>query len=501
MRIKIHLKNNMRKFFILAAILIVYLGIVSFSARGKSLSDVEYPIKELGSCEDKNACEAYCDKAENMEKCVNFAESNELLKEEDIKMARKMLEAGDKGGPGGCKGKTECEAYCDDMGHLEECLSFAEQNGIMAKNEIEDGRKVLQAVKKGIKPPKCKSKKSCDAYCSNPEHMEECITFGEAAGMIPENELEGARKMLNAIKKGVKPLPCGGKEACDVYCGSHFEECINFSEAAGFMTGEEAAMARKTGGKGPGGCKKDECKTFCDNPDNMEECIKFSLENGLMSGEEAEKAKKMLEKGRFTGPGGCKSKEECDAYCSSSQEHMMECMGISVKEGRMSEEEFQEQIRRMNEPRMEERPFEGNMNGQPPMRDYQNQMENHRENMDYPQQHQQRSPEFIPQGQGSGNNIDSMPNLGEFQRPVEEHPMIMPPQVSPSPEQEHPYPSEQNQSFPEPSVPVPAPILEPQQPVPAPAPIESAPPVLDAQSFLNINSKNIFSSLMEVFQF
>ena len=46
-----------------------------------------------------------------------------------------------------------------------------------------------------------------------------------------------------------------------------------FAEAAGFMRPEEMKMARKTKGKGPGGCKgKDECEAFCQNEENMETC-------------------------------------------------------------------------------------------------------------------------------------------------------------------------------------------------------------------------------------
>ena len=97
---------------------------------------------------------------------------------------------------------------------------------------------------------------------------------------MSDKEKEDSQKILQAIRKGVKPPACKGKEECDVYCNeeSHFEECMNFAEAAGFMTAEDAAMARKTGGKGPGDCKgKEECEQFCQNPENQEECIEKTL--------------------------------------------------------------------------------------------------------------------------------------------------------------------------------------------------------------------------------
>jgi hypothetical protein len=115
--------------------------------------------------------------------------------------------------------------------------------------------------------------------------MEECIVFGKEAGFIQGKELEDAEKMLRAVKRGVKPPPCRGRDECDAYCSEaeHFEECVNFAEAAGFMTAEEAVLARKTQGKGPGGCRnKDECEAFCQNPDNQETCFNFAKENGLI---------------------------------------------------------------------------------------------------------------------------------------------------------------------------------------------------------------------------
>ena len=68
------------------------------------------------------------------------------------------------------------------------------------------------AIEKGIKPPACRNKKQCDSYCASPEHMEECLTFAEAAGFIPPEELDEAKKVLEAIKKGVKPPACRGKK-------------------------------------------------------------------------------------------------------------------------------------------------------------------------------------------------------------------------------------------------------------------------------------------------
>ncbi|MEK7503630.1 MAG: hypothetical protein AAB577_01465, partial [Patescibacteria group bacterium] len=129
----------------------------------------------------------------------------------------------------------------------------------------------------------------CDEYCSTPENMEVCMNFAMEAGFMSEQEKADSQKMLQALKKGIKPPNCKGKEACDEYCSTpeNMEVCMNFAIEAGFMTAEDAAMARKTGGKGPGGCKgKEECEAFCNNPDNQETCFNFGRENGLIPEED-----------------------------------------------------------------------------------------------------------------------------------------------------------------------------------------------------------------------
>ncbi len=311
--------------------------------------NVQYPVNELGGCKNETDCRLYCDKPGKAEACLDFAQKNNLMSEGEINAAKNFLKI-DENGPGGCKGKEECEEYCSDTNHIDECISFAEENNLIPPEELEEARKVQAAIRRGFNPPPCGNKKRCDVYCDQPEHMEECITFGIEAGFIQGEELNNVQKMLAAIKKGVKPPPCRGKEACDKYCGEpdnmeacmtfameagfmteqekadsqkmlralkkgikppncrgkeecdvycgqeeHFEECVNFAEAAGFMTSEEAVMARKTKGKGAGGCKsKDECEAFCNNPDNQETCFNFAKENGLIS----EQDLKQMEEGK-----------------------------------------------------------------------------------------------------------------------------------------------------------------------------------------------------------
>ncbi|MCL5011002.1 MAG: hypothetical protein M1127_02220 [Patescibacteria group bacterium] len=413
----------------------------------EAAAGIQYPVGELGNCQNETACKTYCDKPENMEACLDFAARYNLMSEQEISTAKKFA-ASNSEKPGKCTTKDSCEEYCNDINHIDECVAFAEKNNLLPPSELEEAKKVQSAIKKGVKPPACGNKKACDVYCDSAEHMEECVNFAMEAGFMSEQEKADSQKMLAAIKKGVKPPPCKGKEACDEYCSSpdnmetcmtfameagfmseqekadsqkmlaaikkgvkppnckgkecdsycqqekHFDECLNFSEAAGFMSAEDAAMARKTGGKGPGGCKnKEECEAFCNNPDNQETCFNFGKENGMIPEEDLKRMEEgkqqfkqsmqqapqqvldclnsqlgsdMLEKLKSgtimptqqvgesmkscfekmgpppeqqqqnggpgaggmippagqAGPGGCKTQDECMAYC---KEHIEEC--------------------------------------------------------------------------------------------------------------------------------------------------------------------------------
>ena len=57
------------------SISVLVLGLI-FSVSNIALAlseDIQYPVKELGNCQDEKECRTYCDKPENMDACVTFA--------------------------------------------------------------------------------------------------------------------------------------------------------------------------------------------------------------------------------------------------------------------------------------------------------------------------------------------------------------------------------------------------------------------------------------------
>ncbi len=269
---------------------------------------ISFPIPELGNCNNKEECKTYCEDTSHMTECIAFAESHGLMKKEEADRARQFkskFESG-AGGPGGCKSPKECEAFCRNIDNIEACVAFAEEHGVKDKH-IEQGKKILGYIKSGGKMPgNCSSKESCEAYCGDFSHAEECFAFAKNAGVAQEGDFEdgqegrGApsaehfKKLMELTKSGETPGGCKSKTECETYCHeeSHREECIAFGEKLGFIKPEQAERFRKSGFKGPGSCNSEEsCRNYCNDPAHQEECFRFAEEQGFVSKEEVERMK------------------------------------------------------------------------------------------------------------------------------------------------------------------------------------------------------------------
>lgn len=278
---------------IVFSFLLVFLAstnVYATTAGVKSVDDsnISYPIGELGSCKDKADCANFCSKSENMVACMNFAEKQGLLKGEDLRISKIVAEKISKGQtPGQCKDQDSCEKFCKGkVENIDACIAFAEELNILPESELAQAKNVAKAMKEGAKlPGSCKSKDECENYCEDGNHIDECLVFAEAANILPADELKEAKKVAAFLKNGETPGKCKSKKECDNYCKEedHGDECLNFAEKAGFISKEEAEIARKVGGAGPGGCKgKDECEKYCEDENHADECANFAVEKGLV---------------------------------------------------------------------------------------------------------------------------------------------------------------------------------------------------------------------------
>lgn len=328
----------------IAILAIAFFASFVLIAQAKSEADIKYPVSELGNCTSREVCDTYCEDVDHTRVCLDFADEHNLLSDEEIAEGRKWLEILEKGGPGGCKDETSCSAYCENINNLPECVDFIEKYGDLPDEELLKLKQIAAAIRRGIKPPGgCKDEVSCLKYCENDSHWRECVDFAEAAGFISSTEAAEARKFMPLILAGRTPGRCRTKEQCLAYCDrpENTVVCLEFALDQNLIEDpEERAEAEKVfpflrAGTTPGGCKtKKQCEAYCDKDANFKECIDFAEKAGFVDAEEAELARKAGGK----GPGGCKSKKSCEEFCSK-QENQPECMQFAVKLGLMTQAE------------------------------------------------------------------------------------------------------------------------------------------------------------------
>jgi len=325
---------------------LVAIGIlVAYTVLATSKDNIVYPIAQLGNCEAEASCFAYCDDPSNLNECIAFAKQHNLLSESEIEKAERFQSLGAVG-PGGCTSEAECENYCENISNIDECLAFAEEHGFMEEHELKEARKIQQALAGGAQlPGGCTSEETCEAYCENIDNIRECVAFAEEAGFMSPEELREVQQVIKALDAGI-PFPgdCRGEDECEIYCEdpNHIEECVEFGIAAGFIPADEAEEIRRMlplmkEGKMPGGCReREECEAYCSDDAHVDECTTFFVEAGFMSQEEAA----MFRETGGRGPGGCSGRDECEAFCNdpSNQEA---CFEFGREHGLIPEHELQ----------------------------------------------------------------------------------------------------------------------------------------------------------------
>jgi hypothetical protein len=272
------------------------------AAEESSVQGITFPVPELGNCASKNECREYCNQAEHMDACIAFAKDHGLMTAKDATRAGKfgkLVRAGNS--PGQCDSPRSCAAYCGNLSHLDECTTFAEKNGFKDEH-YEQGKKIQAFLKNGgTTPGNCQTKEECQKYCGDFNHAKECFSFAQKAGIMQKGESSSHEpnadqlgKIAELAEKGETPGQCISKDECEKYCqdANHREECVDFGVKIGFIEPSEAAKIKQMGGKGPGDCNSEEsCRAYCNDRSHHEECFKFAEEHGFMTHDESEKAK------------------------------------------------------------------------------------------------------------------------------------------------------------------------------------------------------------------
>ena len=202
--------------------------------------EISFPIAELGGCNSKAECKAYCDDSAHAESCLSFAESRGMMSKDEIKTARKFI---GQTGPGGCTGSA-CRQYCNSKEHFAECRAFAEKNGLIPpRGERPQGPAIDKdkedAVEKLVEreggPGGCTSKAACKTYCEDSSHLDECMAFAKEQGLgigpddARERERDPWRGEEERPEGRFEGTPDGGPRG---NCGTP-EECRAKFEASG----------------------------------------------------------------------------------------------------------------------------------------------------------------------------------------------------------------------------------------------------------------------------
>ena len=326
------------KFITISSIVVAILFIAgayvfaAYDTDKAKLQLIKYPIAELGNCNSFEECKTFCNKDENIPKCLRFDIKQGLFSKEDEQDAKRLLDLMDESGlPGKCKDAVECFSYCESVAHTDECWDYAQRHNLTRGYDLETVQRFAKYAREGKKfPGNCQGQDTCEAYCGTPSHFAECADFGEKVGIMTKEETDMMRKIAQS---GITKFPgnCKNKESCDAYCEieEHFDECIDFAEKLGLVAKEDIEFIRKTHGKTPGDCAKGvrsaeqgkkACSAYCAKTENQQVCMDFAVQMGLITAEDAKE---------LSGGGSLEDFNACLPYIN---EEMLKCFDVLGKE-------------------------------------------------------------------------------------------------------------------------------------------------------------------------
>lgn len=138
---------------------------------------ITFPIQELGSCANLDACQRYCDDISNFAACLDFAENKELptesVSEEFLRIllaARQEL---------GCQTITSCENFCTDIQNFEKCYSFALKHALTVPETTYESQEEVEILEEAREELDCDSEDSCWAFCEREENFKICEEFAQ----------------------------------------------------------------------------------------------------------------------------------------------------------------------------------------------------------------------------------------------------------------------------------------------------------------------------------
>lgn len=272
-----------------------------------------------GGCKGEEECDSFCKKKENARECMKFVVDEGVLTQEEADFMAEQMEQGggpggkpkgggpaepkidegkiqeilsQKTGPGGCKDMQECSDFCMGGEHMEECMKFAEENGLMAPEEMEKAKKM--STMGG--PGGCKGEKECDEFCGQEENRDTCFNFAKDNGLLSPEEVQMMERQMSIIKKLDSQRGSGGPG------GS--------GRPGGPMGGPDGPM-------GPGG--PDEMMPPQGGPqDGQQQGGIRNFFGNFFGGQEQPERGNVTDGAEINAPVACTSPEECQRFCESN---------------------------------------------------------------------------------------------------------------------------------------------------------------------------------------
>jgi hypothetical protein len=204
-----------------------------------------YPLEELGNCASQQSCFTYCEQVVNVPACASLAERQGLMPHGSataVTSAARAIVSG--GGPGNCTTVAQCMSLCDSVNNREACSAFAAAYGVGARVlGAADGRQVAGSNLFDS----CRTEASCYQYCLS-QSSAQCQQFMQR---FTANSTLGLKysRYLSSLGKNPAPGNCNSVQGCLQYCSTanHFNECLDFHQAMGFLGSDTLAYLRSGG--------------------------------------------------------------------------------------------------------------------------------------------------------------------------------------------------------------------------------------------------------------
>jgi len=194
---------------------------IGFVTKTKPTNAYQYPIPDLGNCQNQKECHLYCEVPQNQPACWSYrvyktavlgeTSTGETLTQLGFTFPIPEL--------GNCANRVECKDYCQDPTNMTACQSFS-QNIRQTVNQ-----RLQEKAKEELG---CTTKETCRAFCSEEQNKSLCASFGRKWKIK-------TRVKTAVLNQARTTLGCQTLAECKTMCEdpANKDSCQNFGRAVG----------------------------------------------------------------------------------------------------------------------------------------------------------------------------------------------------------------------------------------------------------------------------